>query len=76
LSACGIARSRKYIRPTKSTVAQRTSAVGVRMALGADRESLVRMVLGGAFLQVGVGLALGIPAAIAGGRLMSKQLFG
>ncbi len=58
------------------TVEQRTSEIGVRMALGADRGRVVRMVLGGAFLQVGVGLALGIPAAIAGGRLMSKQLFG
>ena len=58
------------------TVEQRTSEIGVRMALGADRGSVVRMVLGGAFLQVGVGLALGIPSAIAGGRLMTKQLFG
>ena len=34
------------------------------------------MVLGGAFWQVGIGLALGIPAAIGAGRLMSGQLFG
>jgi ABC-type lipoprotein release transport system permease subunit len=34
------------------------------------------MVLGGAFGQVGAGLAIGIPAAIAAGRLMSAQLFG
>jgi ABC-type antimicrobial peptide transport system permease subunit len=33
------------------------------------------MVLGGAFWQVGVGLALGIPAAIGAGRLMTNQLF-
>lgn len=39
-------------------------------------DARLRTVLGGAFLQVGVGLALGIPSAIAGGRLMSKQLFG
>ena len=34
------------------------------------------MVLGGAFWQVGIGLALGIPAAIGAGRLMTTQLFG
>ncbi len=58
------------------TVEQRTSEIGVRMALGADRGSVVRMVLGGAFSQVGIGLALGIPLAIVAGRLMTKQLFG
>ena len=46
------------------------------MALGADRGGVVRMVLRGAFSQVGVGLGLGIPAAIAAGRLMTNQLFG
>ena len=58
------------------TVEQRTSEIGVRMALGADRASVVRMVLRGAFSQVGIGLGLGIPLAIAGGRLMTRQLFG
>jgi predicted permease len=58
------------------TVEQRTSEIGVRMALGADRGGVVKMVLGGAFSQVGVGLALGIPLAIGAGRLMTKQLFG
>ena len=58
------------------TVEQRTSEIGVRMALGADRGGVVRMVLRGAFSQVGIGLALGIPAAIGAGRLMTNQLFG
>jgi putative ABC transport system permease protein len=58
------------------TVEQRTSEIGVRMALGADRGAVVRMVLRGAFLQVGIGLALGIPAAIGTGKLMTKELFG
>jgi predicted permease len=57
-------------------VARRTSEIGVRMALGADRGRVIGMVLGGAFWQVGVGLALGIPAAIGAGRLMRNQLFG
>jgi predicted permease len=58
------------------TVEQRTGEIGVRMALGADRGQVVKMVLRGAFSQVGIGLALGIPAAIGAGKLMSDQLFG
>jgi ABC-type antimicrobial peptide transport system permease subunit len=58
------------------TVEQRTSEIGVRMALGADRGDVVKMVLHGAFSQIGIGLALGIPAAIGAGKLMSGQLFG
>jgi putative ABC transport system permease protein len=57
------------------TVEQRTSEIGVRMALGANRGQVVKMVLRGAFSQVGIGLALGIPAAIAVGKLISDQLF-
>ncbi len=58
------------------SVEQRTSEIGLRMALGADRRRVVEMVLRGAFWQIGVGLALGIPAAILAGKLMSDQLFG
>jgi predicted permease len=57
-------------------VEQRTGEIGIRMALGADRRRVVRMVLRRAFSQVGIGLALGIPAAIGAGRLMKDQLFG
>jgi len=57
-------------------VERRTGEIGVRMALGADRRRVVAMVLGGAFRQVGVGLALGLPTAIVAGKLMSGQLFG
>jgi putative ABC transport system permease protein len=57
-------------------VERRTSEIGVRMALGADRGRVIGMVVGGAFWQVGVGLALGIPAAIGAGKLMTTQLFG
>jgi len=56
-------------------VEQRTSEIGVRMALGADRGSVVAMVLRGAFSQVGIGLVLGIPAAIGAGHLIASQLF-
>jgi ABC-type antimicrobial peptide transport system permease subunit len=57
-------------------VEQRTSEIGLRMALGADRAQVTKMVLRGAFLQIGIGLAIGIPAAIGAGRLMTTQLFG
>ena len=57
-------------------VEQRTSEIGVRMALGADRGSVVAMVLRGAFWQVAIGLGIGIPAAIGAGYLMASQLFG
>ncbi|HJT90188.1 MAG TPA: ABC transporter permease, partial [Bryobacteraceae bacterium] len=58
------------------TMERRTGEIGVRIALGADRGRVIGMVLGAAFWQVGIGLALGIPAAIGAGRLMTAQLFG
>ncbi|MGB7437689.1 MAG: ABC transporter permease [Candidatus Acidiferrum sp.] len=61
---------------TAYSVEQRTSEIGVRMALGADRGSVVGMVLREAFWQVGIGLALGVPAAIGAGYLIANQLFG
>jgi predicted permease len=56
-------------------VACRTGEIGVRMALGADRLNIVRLVLRGAFLLVAIGLFVGIPLAISAGRLMATQLF-
>ncbi len=60
---------------TAYTVERRTSEIGVRMALGANRGNVVRLVLRGAFLQVLIGLLIGIPAAIGCGRLMVAQLY-
>ncbi|MEJ2219075.1 MAG: ABC transporter permease [Gemmatimonadota bacterium] len=57
-------------------VEQRTSELGVRMALGAERGSVVAMVLVSAFSPVAIGLALGIPAALGAGHLVARQLFG
>ena len=57
-------------------VEQHKSEIGIRIALGANRSSVLRLVLRGAFLQVGVGLVIGIPLTIVAGRAMSSQLFG
>jgi predicted permease len=57
-------------------VAQRTSEIGIRMALGADAGGVLRLVLRSAFAMVGIGLVLGIPLAIGAGRLISTQLYG
>ena len=61
---------------TAYSVAQRTNEIGIRMALGASRTSVVRMVLRSASLRVLVGLGFGIPLAIGAGRLISAQLYG
>jgi predicted permease len=61
---------------TSYSVEKRTSEIGIRMALGADRINMLGMVLRGAFLQVGIGLAIGLPATIFGGRIMASQLYG
>jgi ABC-type antimicrobial peptide transport system permease subunit len=61
---------------TAYSVARRTSEIGVRMALGANRRDVVGLVLKGAFSQIGIGLAIGIPIALLGGRLMASQLYG
>jgi ABC-type antimicrobial peptide transport system permease subunit len=61
---------------TAYSVAQRTSEIGVRMALGADRGKVMHLVLGSAFRRVAIGLVLGIPLAVGAGYLMSAQLFG
>jgi predicted permease len=61
---------------TAYTVAQRTNEIGIRMALGADRGKVVDLVLRSAFKRVAAGLVLGLPLAVAAGRLIAAQLYG
>jgi putative ABC transport system permease protein len=61
---------------TAYSVERRTSEIGIRMALGADASKVLKLVLRGAFAQIGIGLLIGVPATIATGYGMTTQLFG
>jgi predicted permease len=61
---------------TAFSVARRTNEIGIRIALGADRKNVLGLVMRGALAQVAIGLAIGIPLALAGGRLVASQLYG
>jgi predicted permease len=60
---------------TAYAVERRTGEIGVRMALGADRGDVLKLVLRGAFLQIVIGLLIGIPIAIGCARLIANQLY-
>jgi putative ABC transport system permease protein len=57
------------------TVSRRTQEIGVRMALGADRGDVLRMVLGRGLGLTGLGLAIGLAGALALTRVVSSLLF-
>jgi predicted permease len=57
-------------------VVRRTSEIGIRMALGAERRSILTMVMRETLLLVVMGVAIGIPVALAATRLISSMLYG
>jgi len=70
LSCIGIYGVMSYV------VTRRTNEIGVRMALGAPRSNMLWMVLREILMLVSIGIVIGIPATLAGDRLVSNMLFG
>jgi len=58
------------------SVAQRTSEIGIRIALGAGKSSIFRLIVGQAMTLVGISLLLGLAGAFAATRLLNSLLFG
>jgi ABC-type antimicrobial peptide transport system permease subunit len=58
------------------SVARRTNEIGIRMALGAQKQQVIRMVLSESIWMVSIGIVIGIAAALAAGRLVKTLLFG
>ena len=61
---------------TAYNLASRTSEIGMRVALGANRSHVFALILRGSFLLVAFGLLFGLPPALGVGRLLGTQLYG
>jgi predicted permease len=70
LSCIGIYGLMSYL------VTRRTNEIGLRMALGAARRNVLWMILRESLWLVGLGIAIGVPVALAGNRLVSHMLYG
>ena len=76
ISDCTPAAGRCRSRISAYVTAQRTGEIGIRMALGADRTDVRRLVLADTLRLVVIGVVIGLPAALAGARLLESQLYG
>jgi macrolide transport system ATP-binding/permease protein len=60
---------------TAYTVVRRTSEIGIRMALGAERGGVIAMIMRAAVIQTALGLAIGVPVALVCVRFVKSQLY-
>jgi ABC-type antimicrobial peptide transport system permease subunit len=58
------------------SVAQRTNEIGIRIALGAAKSSIFRLIVGQAMVLVAISVAIGVAGAFAATRLLNSLLFG
>ena len=58
------------------TVEQRRQEIGIRIALGAGKSSIFRLIVGQAMMLVGISLIVGLAGAFAATRLLNSLLFG
>ena len=57
-------------------VTRRTTEIGIRMALGAQRQSVLQMVMRESLILVAIGVVIGVTAALGSGRFVASLLFG